>query len=260
VCKLFGVIANQAVDVEYSLQRFRQYARDNYDGWGIGWYQNGSGKVFKEGISALDEESNYLILSRTVKSRIIISHVRDKGKGAPASEVNAHPFIHRNWIFAHNGLVDREWLWSHLRDDGRKEVKGGTDSEVYFLWILQNIEEHEGDVAEALRKAARHAAAKTYRGLNFLLSDGTCLYALRYSQSETDKYTLFVLDSGATEPGPLLMNSADTRLIMRSKSLKGEKAVLVCSERLTDQPWQPIGFGEMLIVEQELNMKRIEIF
>ena len=35
MCRLLGVIANQPVDLEFSLERFKKFANCNPDGWGI---------------------------------------------------------------------------------------------------------------------------------------------------------------------------------------------------------------------------------
>jgi len=69
-------------------------------------------KYFKEGISA-QTSNQFLPLSKEVSSNIIIAHVR-KGTGAVPAERNSHPFKYKNWLFAHNGSVDRENLLALL--------------------------------------------------------------------------------------------------------------------------------------------------
>jgi predicted glutamine amidotransferase len=257
MCRLLGLVANKPVDIEFSLQRFKKFAKNNPDGWGIGWYENNSPRVFKQGISAEDKESQLPILSKEVRSKIIIAHVR-KGTGAPPSEINSHPFQYKNWIFAHNGSVDRDYLRSLLRDEYRKELKGETDSEVYFYWILQCVVGSR-DVIEGIKKAIDKVTRKSYRGLNFLLSDGKSLYSFRYSNSSKDYYSLWLLTREPTESGLLEFESQETKALLRSKSLKGERAVLVCSEPLTKEKWEEIKFGNMLIIQPDLNTKEVRI-
>ena len=120
MCRLLGLVANKPVDIEFSLQRFKEFSTYNPDGWGIGWYENNSPKVFREGISAKDKKSQLPNLSREVRSKIIIAHVR-KGTGAPPSEINSHPFQYKNWLFAHNGFVDGKYLLSLLKNEHIKE-------------------------------------------------------------------------------------------------------------------------------------------
>jgi glutamine amidotransferase len=257
MCRLLGLVANKPVDIEFSLQRFKEFSTYNPDGWGIGWYENNSPKVFREGISANDKKSQLPNLSREVRSKIIIAHVR-KGTGAPPSEINSHPFQYKNWIFAHNGSVDRDYLFSLLRDEYRKELKGETDSEVYFYWILQCVEESK-DVIEGIEKSIDKVTRKSYSGLNFLLSDGKCLYAFRYSSSSRDYYSLWLLKREPSKSGPLEFESQETKALLCSKSLKGERAVLVCSEPLTKEKWKEIQFGNMLIIQPDLNTREVRI-
>jgi glutamine amidotransferase len=130
------------VDLKFSLldadKPFRSFAVNNPDGWGIGNYENNSTKVFKEGISAI--ESNELpTLSKEVISKIIIAHVikaSDNSK-APSSVENSHSFKYDNWLFAHNGSIDEGHLLEILYGKYKKDIKGQTDSEIFFYWILQ---------------------------------------------------------------------------------------------------------------------------
>lgn len=259
MCRLLGIIANKPVDLEFSLERFKKFANRNPDGWGIGWYEDRKPKIFKEGISAL--ETNKLpILSKAVRSKIIIAHVRNKGKkGAEPSERNSHPFEYKNWIFAHNGSVERQYLLSLLAPKYRDKLKGETDSEVYFYWLLQYIEKSK-NVVEGIKEAVNKIIERNYTGLNFLLSDGTSLYAFRYSNHSRDYYSLFKLKRDPSPQEPVEYLSEETKALIRSKSLKGEKAVLVCSEKLTnDENWEEINFGSLLVINNNLTIEEIKI-
>lgn len=221
-------------------------------------YEDNKAKFFKEGISAKNSE-RFPSYAKEVRSNIIIVHVR-RGTGAPPSEVNSHPFKYKNWLFAHNGSIDRDYLLSLLRDEYRKELKGQTDSEVYFYWILQCIEESK-DVIEGIKKSIDEIIknSKSYTGLNFLLSDGKCLYSFRYSRYSKDYYSLWLLKREPSESGPFEFRSKDTSALLRSKALKGERAILVCSEKLTEEKWEEIGFGRLLIIDPNLNVKEMRI-
>ena len=262
MCRLFGLTANKPVDVEFSLLKadkpFRNLGEDNPDGWGIGWYEDNKAKIFKEGISAKNSE-RFCSYAKEVRSNIVIVHVR-KGTGAPPSEVNSHPFKYKNWLFAHNGSVDRDYLLDILKDKYKKELKGETDSEIYFYWILQCIEETK-DVIEGIKKAIDEIIKSGiyYTGLNFLLSDGKFLYAFRYSRHSKDYYSLWLLKREPSESGPLEFRSKETSALLRSKALKGEKAVLVCSEKLTEEKWEEIEFGKLLIIDPNLSIKEMGI-
>ncbi len=106
--------------------------------------------MFKEPLPASSEESKYLQYEKEVRSRIIIAHVR-RATTEGRSRENTHPFKHGNWIFAHNGSVDRDYILSLL--SGRYKPEGRTDSEVYFYWILHCIN-RKGDPMEGIKEEA----------------------------------------------------------------------------------------------------------
>jgi len=258
MCRLLGVIANKPVDLEFSLERFKKFGNWNPDGWGIGWYENNEAKVFKQGIAATSMESKLPTLSKDVRSKIIIVHVR-KGTGAILSDQNSHPFKYKDWIFAHNGSVGRDYLLPFLTDEYKEKLEGETDSEVYFYWLLQCIDE-ERDTVKGIKRAIEYVVKRNYSGLNFLLSDGSNLYAFRYSSRSRDYYTLYGLKRNPSEYGPIEFLSEETKALIHSKSLKGEKAVLVCSEKLTDnERWEEIDFGNLFIIESDLRMRKVKI-
>lgn len=257
MCRLLGVIANKPVDLEFSLLRadrpFRNFAKFNPDGWGLGWYENDKAQVFKRGLSA-QYDPQFVELSKEVRSKIIIAHVRNATTGN-RSELNSHPFQYKNWIFAHNGSIeDWEFLFDLLEDKYKEKVKGETDSEVYFYWILQCIEEC-GSTLKGIKKAVNKVINYRHTGLNFLLSDGACLYAFRYSNDSWGYYSLYLLKRISSYCEPLEFISNETGVLLRSKSLRGEKAVLVCSEKLTKENWEEIEVGSLIIIGQNLDIK-----
>lgn len=257
MCRLFGVIANAPVDLEFSLERFKKFARWNPDGWGLGWYEEKEPKIFKQGISATDDKSKLPILSKEVSSNIIIAHVR-KGTGAEPSERNSHPFKYKNWIFAHNGSVSKDHLLSLLNTEHTNALHGETDSEVYFHWLIQCIDEEQNAV-KGITKAIKKVVEKSYTGLNFLLSDGDTLYAFRYANICKGYYALYKLKRGLPKPDLIEFLSKETRALILSKSLRNEKSLLVCSEKLTEEKWKEIGFGNLLVIKSDLRFEEMKI-
>jgi len=246
MCRLLGLMVNRPVDLEFSLERFKELAREHPDGWGMGWYEEGKARVFKQAISALDQGSKLPQLSKSVISRIFLCHVRRASCGK-AKEENSHPFKFDNWIFAHNGTVNRE----QLRGRYVEGIAGETDSEVYFRWLLQCIEE-EGEVEEGIRVAVEEAQRSAKGALNFLLSDGEHLYAFRYGES------LHKLRREPGEPGEFSYTSSETGALLESKLLRGEKAFLVCSEKLTER-WEEVEEGSLLKVGGDLGVREVRV-
>jgi predicted glutamine amidotransferase len=255
MCRLFGLRANQPVDVEFSLatgpKTVQKLGEEHPNGWGIGWYEGSSPVVTKEPISAA-ESKELRRAAAHVHSRIVIAHVR-KATCGEVSEVNCHPFRYNDWLFAHNGWVkDRESLLSKLDVTHRAAIRGETDSEVYFHWVIQNVEK-TGTVLEGLRSALQEVT--NYTGLNFILADGTNLYAYRNASRSPNYYSLFFLTRDPEGSGFEELHSHEVQALIQSKRLRGEKAVLVCSEQLTNESWQEIPFGGLLVVGDDLSTR-----
>jgi predicted glutamine amidotransferase len=250
MCRLLGIIANKPVDVKFSMGYFRDLAEDNRDGWGIGWYEDDKAHLHKEKISAMESE-NFEPQSQKVSSRIVISHVRCMTRGEPSKE-NSHPFKHREWLFAHNGTVNREHLINLLNEEHRNALEGETDSEVYFHYILQCIEKNSDPVV-GIQEALKEIRPLNKGELNFLLSNGKELYAFRWGN------TLFWLKRDPTEPGPLTYQSEETQALLESKALKGERAIVVCSEEISDEEWDPVKEGVLLRIGPVPEVEEIQI-
>jgi len=258
---LLGLISNKSIDMVFSLDLFQDLSDQNPDGWGLGWYDaNYHPEIEKEGMDAISPKSQLSKVSKEAQSHIIIAHVRRKGKdGAPASKENAHPFKYNNWLFAHNGEIDREYWLRSLDNKYKFALQGTTDSEVYFYWILHNIEQ-AGDEIVGIRNALKAVKQRYHTGLNFLLCNGMMLYAFRYASKKKEYYSLYWLARDASKPEPVDLVSKETTALFHSKSLKGEKAVLVCSEKLNGENWSEISIGYLLEINTNLATKMHNIF
>ena len=255
MCRLFGIIANKPVDVRFSLihssNSMLQESLNNPDGWGIAWYENNKAKVFKEPLPMYF--GNWSIV-RHVKSRIIISHVRNAVYGNVSME-NTQPFTYENYIFAHNGVIDLEPLEDLMDPIYLAKVKGDTDSERLFYYIIECIDK-TGNIIRGIIKAVKSLEDIGFSSLNFVMSDGSKLYALRYWRTSPKYYSLYML----RRPTPLAYHDYETRLIIEHKLKAGEKAVLIASEPLTlDEAWFKIPNKTLVIINSDLKTKIIKV-
>ena len=259
MCRLLGVRANQPVELEFSLilagKSFSGLGAEHRDGWGMGWYVAGKPHVFKEVVPAPDSKE-LPRLAREEVSHIFICHVRKMTEGERKKE-NCHPFQYESWLFAHNGSVKREPLWDGLDTRHREAIQGKTDSEVYFHWILQNIDNCQGDVVSGVRLSLQSIV--DYSGLNFILSDGESLYAYRDASKNCDYYSLYYLMRDPTNCGPETFQSTELGTLIRSKGLREEKAVMVCSEQLTPEAWQKIPLRFLLVISSDLKPQLVKL-
>ena len=260
MCRLFGLYANVPVSVTFSFYEARtsmyELSRRNPHGWGIAWFDGHRWHLEKEPL-ALYESKKAHEVARSVRGLIIISHVRRATRGEPRYE-NTHPWIYRGFVFAHNGHVDREKLLRLVKVEYR-DFEGETDSEVLFHFIVQEALE-AGDFVEGVKRAVEkiNREGVHYSSLNFLASDGVKLYALRYARRNLDYYTLYYLE----RPGEglhLERLSRETTQLIRAKLARGERAILVASEPLTEEEWLEIPNEHMLVIDRDLKTKLIEI-
>ena len=175
---LFGAVLNPARKIEEELLSFRYFAKKNKDGWGIGWYEGVYPVVYKKPENALTDPY-YLRIARIVRSKIVIAHLRKKTKGNKRF-VNTHPFSIGNYLFAHNGTLDKRRLEEMLKGKYKK-MEGDTDSERLFHFLIQSMEKY--GAVHGIRRALKGIDRKVKKGemyassVNFLLSNGDYLFA-----------------------------------------------------------------------------------
>ncbi len=261
MCRLFGLIANKPVDVAYTFylspKSMAKLAARNPHGWGVAWLdEKGDWGLVKEPVP-LDKSIKAIeFVKERVRVRIIISHVRFATVES-YTHGDTHPWLYHRWVFAHNGSINRDMLLE-LVDDNYRDFEGSTDSEVLFHFILQNVEELNNPV-EGIRMAVDKVVEREipFSSLNLIASDGEKLYALRYASVDLEYYTLYYLNRPSLEVGRL---SEETRLMIRMKIVRGEEAVLVASEPLSDETgWRLIPNKTLLVADRDLNVKLINI-
>lgn len=237
MCRLLAKTSKHSGNLSYLFFKadkpFTSLSKRHHDGWGIGWYKNNKPKLYKEG---LDEVKKYSFeKAKTINSDILIAHLRKASAHINGYKIqeNTHPFIYKKYIFAHNGSFDHKKVMKYLKTKYKKLIKGNTDSEVYFLLLMQNLEKSM-DIVKALKNTLLIIKKYAYRGLNFLLSDGKTLYAYRDASVKFSYYTLYYI-------------------------IKKDE-ILICSTPLTKKDdWKLIKLKELLIINKNLDFKIIEI-
>jgi predicted glutamine amidotransferase len=178
------------------------------DGWGISGFHDERAVYFaRQPESAARQEEEYRQATERAaksKSKILLAHFR-KTSGAAADIVNTHPFHHQDWMFAHEGTVFGAAASFPLIS---AQPQGTTDSELFFLWIQEQIHAESDPTQALVELLKRSREGLVYTSLNFLLSDGRRLWAYRefgdkcLDKDETvkdreDYYTLFFANVGS---------------------------------------------------------------
>src|SRR3982751_919426 len=162
----------------------------NGDGFGLGWYGHGDGPAVYRSVAPAWSDANLRDLAGHIESPLFLAHVR-AAIGSPVQQTNCHPFRRGRWLFVHNGYIAdfhllRRDLMLAIDPLQFADVQGSTDTEVVFhLALTLGL---ESDPIGALERtvglieatAAEHGVDDPVQG-TFGVSDGTCLWAVRYA-------------------------------------------------------------------------------
>lgn len=141
MCELLGLNANVPTDICFSFSGLVQRGGrtgPHRDGWGISLYEGRGSRSFHDPRASVASEIAALIQRYSIKSEIIISHIRRANRGKVCL-ANTHPFQRelwgRSWVFAHNGQLKGV----KTRPLSHYEPVGTTDSEYAFCWMMDQI-------------------------------------------------------------------------------------------------------------------------
>jgi predicted glutamine amidotransferase len=249
MCRLLGIASSEPTDFKLVLREaprsLAALSREHRDGWGIAVFDENAGSWhIEKGVACAGEDERF-------HGDVLVSHVRQKTVGE-TSLANAHPFERGPWVFAHNGTInDVKWLHAQTSLERRAEVRGETDSELLFAWLLTRLDmarvangPASSATDHALGDAVRTARARPGLGAyNFLLSNGVTLYAHRFGR------TMHLLERG---PGDRVRERRRSRdgTVIETPWSPGRSAVFVASEQMTDEPWQCIEDGMLLRIDR----------
>lgn len=211
--------------IDQSLQSREGLEPTNGDGFGVGWYGEADEPGLYRDTEPAWNDRNLADLARHIRSGMFLAHVRAT-TGTPVQRTNCHPFRHGRWMLVHNGLI-RDWhrlrrpLMLEVDPELFPLIEGTTDSEVMFHLALTFGLDSE-PLAALERMAGLIEATGARLGVEHPLqmtlgvSDGDCLYAVRYS-SERDSRSLYhSTDMGALQATypELEQFSPDARLVV----------------------------------------------
>jgi len=255
MCRLLGIASSEPTDFKIVLREaprsLAALSREHRDGWGLAVYDDGIGWRIDKGVACAGEDERFHRLAVGSHGWVLVSHIRQKTVGE-TSLVNTHPFARGRWVFAHNGTVNAvAWLRKHTSLERASEVRGETDSELLFAWLLTRLDEagvsHTAATPatdRAIGKASRAARELAgFGAFNFLLSDGRTLYAHRFGR------TMHLLERGPNDAVRTRRRSHDGTVVETPWSER-RSAVFVASEKITEEPWQPVDDGMLIRIER----------
>ncbi|MDH3749961.1 MAG: class II glutamine amidotransferase [Gammaproteobacteria bacterium] len=263
MCELFAMSSRYPTTVGFSLETLaRRGGLDgpHKDGWGVAYFEGHDVFLLRESSPAAESGLVRFMEKNGPPSDLVLSHIRQATQGELALR-NTQPFQRelggRAHVFAHNGnmpgIKDKCRLESH-----RFTPVGDTDSEFAFCCLLERLAKlwdratgQPPPVESRLETVAKFAAWLRPLGpFNFVYSDGDTLFVHAHCRTQND--------GEVRPPGlHLLVHSCDEQAVDLTESgvmlaPVAQELALVASVPLTDEPWEPIGEGEVIALRQGL--------
>ena len=180
MCELLGFTSTRNTDISDYLRTFFSHSNKNPHGWGM-MYETDRREILKEPVSA--EASSFLsdVIDYMPPQKALLAHIRYATVGT-VNQRNCHPFTGsdisgREWTLIHNGTI----LNSKHNHRYSAIQSGDTDSERFFLSLLDNMNEHiarnvpnERERFEIVNKFIVENAPRNK--LNLMIYDGELLY------------------------------------------------------------------------------------
>ncbi len=274
MCRLFGFRSVLKSQVHRSLvaaeNALAVQSRKHSDGWGVAYYIADAPHVIK---SVMPAEKDHIFerVSGVVASETVLAHLRKATVGS-VNILNAHPFQHGSWVFAHNGEVrnfaqHRAKIRTHVAAPLRRYILGDTDSETLFYMFLSYLGQltdfHRRGTPVDLVVEALKKTIETTRGIADMGDEEAERCLLTFVV--TDGHTLVGISSGK----PLVFSTHKTRCEDRDTCpfLSDEceaptetgkvNHLLVSSEVLSgSNVWTELGADEWVGVDWGMNFTR----
>ena len=196
MCRLLGYVADRPTSVvevlgEEGFARFTALTSVHGDGWGMAWLAEDRTLQHVAVADSASADASYDALARTPLGRAGFVHLRWASEGLAITPENTHPFVEADTVagavaFAHNGhIAPIDRLEQLLGDDSRDRLRGTTDSERYFRFLLDGIEK-EGDVEAGVSRALGVLVREfPTSSLNALLLTGELVVAVHINSAAT---------------------------------------------------------------------------
>lgn len=90
MCELFGLCCNAKDRASLSLPLFAEFHEPSWHGWGVGYYEDGAGRVVKR-VENPNFSRSFMETVRRARSNVVIAHLR-LATGGDVCDENCHPF------------------------------------------------------------------------------------------------------------------------------------------------------------------------
>lgn len=254
------------------LQSFKARERSeplNGDGFGVGWYApdlDNEPVVFRS-VTPAWSNLNLQNIAKKTRSGCFFAHVRAATHNSPVLEVNCHPFTSGAFLWMHNGHVGgfpflKRKIINLLSEERFMGIQGNTDTEYVFALFLDRLSDpakgaHPFEMKAALletlatlKKLAVDNRITETSYLNFCVTNGTDLLALRYVSDPAEKpHSLHW-----SQEGKFVVDSAGWPELIDTVS--SDRGIIVSSEQMTERAmdWKEIPPNSMALIDHNLSV------
>lgn len=220
-CRFWGIIFSDFDSslesiIRTQLDSLKSLGNYNPDGWGIGYYLSPANGVFLpiilrgEPEAPLDPRYDKVVDNMvSYIKKCGIAHVRSGTSGPTSGIPNPHPFqrdgISRDFqmLFAHNGVISEDVLLDlihvmnpvYLDSNPPDYAPNYLDSDLYAIYLTEVIDTYlEYTIEECIQIAVTKidsALGSTAAEFNFVMSDGSTLWALNFTRDAPKGITLY---------------------------------------------------------------------
>ncbi len=185
--------------IDQSLHSRMGATTTNGDGFGIGWYGEGTQPAVFKSTEPAWNDRNLREVAGQIRTPLMFAHIR-ASTGTPVERSNCHPFRHGQWLWMHNGALrgfntTKRDLLMAVDPALYADIEGSTDSEaLFFLALTFGLKDDPfGAVERAVGfvEQVGHAHGIEHPvQMTVATTDGRSVWAFRYS-SEHDTRSLF---------------------------------------------------------------------
>ncbi len=178
----------------------------NGDGFGIGWYGEGSRPAVFKNIEPAWNDRNLREIASQIRTPLFFAHVR-ASTGTEVQRSNCHPFRHGQWLWMHNGALrgfhaTKRDLMTAVDPALFADIEGSTDSELLFFLALTFglTDDPFGAVARAIglvEDVSRAHAITSPVQMTVATTDGDSMWFFRYASKGPSRSLFYSIDSSA---------------------------------------------------------------
>jgi predicted glutamine amidotransferase len=159
-----------------AIERFAYLSTVHKDGWGVAWIDAAGQLQTHRSVRAAHTDPDFRTFATQTPARACILHARFRTPGYGEGLSNQHPFARQGWAFVHNGAILPKDRIERLTLPNGPKRQGDTDSEIYFLALLHELDHGEAFAQAASVVVARVAAERMHASsLNAMLLSETTL-------------------------------------------------------------------------------------